>query len=272
MFYGNSQEGVNNLKIQIRDKEFLHKLNRYGLLGSAHISNLCFSGIAESTMFRRLRKLEDEGHIVRVAGLRRGKCAWYLGRGGAQVIGVEAPSRFTNRNALEHELAITDFRLVLESQGLAQNYVTEREIRKNFTWQRGHERADQVIPDGVLIENVRGKLSAISIEMELNQKSQQRYRRIFHDYLYMKTTGFVWYITKDDAIARAVLNSWRKVERFDSSPRLLLTRLTDLLGNKSSAAIEFEDGSKLSLKELLIGQSEAAQSVSKLPAENASPP
>ena len=260
------------MKIQKRDREFLHKLNRYGLLGSGHISDACFRGIAQSTMFRRLRKLEDEDLVARATGLKRGKCAWYLSRNGARAIAVEGPSRFTNRNALEHELAITDFRLALESLGHAQNFVTEREIRKNFTWSRGHDRADQVIPDGVLIENVMGTLSAISLEMELNQKSHQRYRRIFSEYRYMKTTGFVWYIAKDDAIARAVLASWRKVERFESSPRLLVTRLDDLLTNKTSAAIDFDDGSKKSLKELLIGQSETAQSVSSLSAENVSPP
>ncbi len=260
------------MKIQKRDKEFLHKLNRYGLLGSEHIANTCFNGIAQSTMFRRVRKLEDEDLIVRATGLKRGKCAWYLGRNGARAIGVEAPSRFTNRNALEHELAITDFRLVLESLGLAQNYVTEREIRKNFTWQRGHERADQVIPDGVLKENVMGTLSAISLEMELNQKSHQRYRRIFSEYRYMKTTAFVWYIAKDDAIARAVLSSWRKVERFESSPRLLLTRLDDLLANNAIAVVRFEDGSKKPLEELLIEAPKTAQRVSNLPAENVSPP
>jgi hypothetical protein len=229
-------------------------------------------------MYRRLRKLEKADSICRASGLKDGLAAYYLGKAGATEIKVDVLARYTNRNAYEHELAITDFRMVMEELGLCQEFVSERQVRKNLQWSRSRGLNDQVIPDGVLIEDIDGKPTAIALEMELNLKSTRRYKRVLDEYRFMRTTGFVWYVVCEDSIKNAVLRAWQDVQKFDFSPRIIVSTFDEVIHKTAAARIYFDDGTTSTIAEFLgtgIGNedllnttAELAQCVSTLTTEN----
>ncbi len=266
------------MRIQKRDKELLQLLHCYGLLESRHIHAKCFRGISPTTMYRRLRKLEKDDYICRASGLKDGLAAYYLGKAGASEIKVDVFARYTNRNAYEHELAITDFRMVMEELGLCQEFVSERQVRKNLQWSRSRGLNDQVIPDGVLIEYVNDIPTAIALEMELNLKSMRRYKRVLEEYRFMRTTGFLWYVVRDDAIKNAVFRAWQNVQKFDFSPRLIVSSFDEVIHKTTAAQIYFDDGTTSTIAEflgmgirnedLLNTSAEVAQCVSTLETEN----
>ena len=266
------------MRIQKRDKELLQLLHRYGLLESRHIHAKCFRGISPTTMYRRLRKLEKDDFICRASGLKDGLAAYYLGKAGATEIKVDVLARYTNRNAYEHELAITDFRMAMEKLGLCQDFLSERQVRKNLQWSRSRGLNDQVIPDGVLIEDIDSKPTAIALEMELNLKSMRRYKRVLDEYRFMRTTGFVWYVVCEDSIKNAVFRAWQDVQKFDFSPRLIVSSFDEVIHKTTAAQIYFDDGTTSTIAEfleinkgnedLLNTSAKVAQCVSTLGTEN----
>ncbi len=229
-------------------------------------------------MYRRLRKLEKDDYICRASGLKDGLAAYYLGKAGATEIKLDVIARYTNRNAYEHELAITDFRMAMEEIGLCQDFVSERQVRKNLQWSRSRGLSDQVIPDGVLIEEINGKPSAVALEMELNLKSMRRYKRVLEEYRFMRTTGFVWYVVSEDVIKNAVFRAWQDVQKFDFSPRLIVSSFDEVIHNTNVALIHFDDGTTSTIAEFLgtgvanedlhTTGPEVAQCVSTLESEN----
>lgn len=269
---------MNDLKIQKRDKELLQMLHHYGLLESRHIHAKCFHGIVPTTMYRRLRKLEKDGLICRSAGLKNGLAAYYLGSTGATAIGQDVFARFTNRNAYEHELAITDFRMSLEGIGLCRDFVSERRVRKNFLWTRSSRHRDQLIPDGILIEEVNGKPTAVALEVELSPKTAKRYKHIFEEYRFMRSVGYVWYVVSDLSIKRSLLKAWNDVRRFEHSPRLMISELKEIIAKPQAATLHFDDGTTAIIGDffgpdsekgdLLTTTEKAAQCVSTLDREN----
>lgn len=247
------------MRIQERDKELLHLLHRYGLLETRHIHAKCFRGIAPTTMYRRLRKLEKDELICRSVGLRNGIAAYYLGKAGATAIGQDVLARFTNRNAFEHELAITDFRMALESIDMCKEFISERQVRKNFQWTRSSSHRDQVIPDGILIEEVQGKLSTIALEMELNLKCAKRYKGVFEEYRYMRSVDYVWYVVSDLSIKESITKAWLDVQMFDYSPQLIITEQSDIIQKPANAMIHFVDCSSTKLSDFYGSKSVEAK-------------
>ncbi len=232
-------------------------------------------------MYRRLRKLEKADFICRASGLKDGLAAYYLGKTGATEIKVDSLARYTNRNSYEHELAITDFRMAMEELGLCQDFLSERQVRKNLQWSRSSGLSDQVIPDGVLIEEVDGKPTAVALEMELNLKSMRRYKRVLEEYRFMRTTGYVWYIVREDSIKNAVFRAWQDVQKLDFSPRLIVSSFDEVIHKTNAAQIYFDDATTSTIAEFLgtgIGTeallntcAEVAQCVSTLKTENTMP-
>ena len=154
--------------LQPRDKEILSKLDRYGVLSTRQLKDIFFKGIANSTVLRRLRKLEKPNLIGRVHGLDEGLCAWTRAQKGASTIGARDTIRYSNRNAIEHEVTLSALRMSLESVGLGTDWITEVELkRRSFAQNRGHNRRDQVIPDGIFTTSYKEKPVVMAVELEL---------------------------------------------------------------------------------------------------------
>jgi hypothetical protein len=172
-----------------------------------------------------------------VSGLPGALCAWCLSKNGAKLIGKEEPARYSNKNTTEHEVKLSDLRMALESVGLGDNWTSEMELRRIHNGKTtGLYRDAQVIPDGIFIADCGGP-AVIAVELELNPKNHARYKKIFSDYAGKSSIGFVWYIVGASSIAKTIVGEWQKTPRMSTSPKLLVTKLNELVANPYDANV-----------------------------------
>jgi hypothetical protein len=246
--------------LQARDKNIISALARYGVLSTAQISTMFFSGINHTTVMRRLRKLESEELLLRRSGLKNSMFGWCLTVKAARRFGLEEPCRYSNQNTLAHEVALSDLRLSLERIGLGQDWISETELRRQFRFERGMTAdSSRLIPDGLFV--AKSKTSGVvAVELELTPKGHARYRKTFIEYAHRNSIKWVWYVVKSSAIMTTVFNQWGKVRRYDDSPELIVSLFSDLQNDPSAAKVHFPDQKVLTVNEY-FGAS-AAQGVS----------
>ena len=117
------------MKLTQRDLRLFNLMATMAVLTSAQLQRTVFSGIAVTTVLRRLRKLEKEKYVQRIEGLPNYEIAWTLTQKGADVIGYGNPKRNFHRLSLVHDVKLSDLRLTLEVHGIARSWIPEHEIR-----------------------------------------------------------------------------------------------------------------------------------------------
>lgn len=224
--------------LQPRDRELLARLARFGILSSSQIQVNTFKSIAHTTVMRRLRKLETESYIVRVKGLPGNESGWCLSMIGAKTVGTDNPIKYTNQNTTLHEVNLSEVRIALEGLGLASDFVSEAALRQQQEGARNfRERSQNSIPDGIFVAEIRDTPSVVAVELELQPKSHARYKKVFSDYARKSAIQFVWYIAGTIGIANTVIREWNKTERYGTSPKLLVSLLSELKEKKSNSRI-----------------------------------
>ena len=214
------------MKIQLRDKDILSGVYKYGILSTEQIGDLFFKNLHHTTIMRRLRILEKEKLILRIDSLPNNQSAWSLGTEGADFLRVEPPGRFTNRNTTLHDVSVSGVRIALERVGLCQNFSTEMELKKRINWKLDEkEKEFMQVPDGIFTAQAKdGESTAVvALEVELNPKNHARYKRIVNQYLAKETIGFVWYVVKTEGIAKTIFEQWKKARRTNVSPTFLIS-------------------------------------------------
>src|ERR1700733_15078901 len=114
-----------------RDFNFLENLSGYGILSTAHISNLFFPGVKRTTVLRRLRMIEKAKLIRRVHGLPEGMLSWVMTEFGIKTVGSGYPIKIPNRNTIGHDLGLVDLRISLDSIGLFDSWRPEHDLKAN---------------------------------------------------------------------------------------------------------------------------------------------
>ena len=196
------------MNLQSRDERLFLLLSRYGVLSTRQIRSIAFDRISQTTVLRRLRLLEKNEFIVRVLGLEGGLCAWALCRAGARKIGAELPFRYTNRNATEHEVVLSEFRIGLERLGFAKDWTSGMEIKRQGYRDSRRSTTEQFIPDGLFTAYRQGKPQVIAVELELHAKANARYQKLFKQYATKSTLGLIWYVVPKRGIGETVLREW----------------------------------------------------------------
>lgn len=192
--------------LQPRDTLLLENLKKYGVLSTPQVIKHHFQSIAKTTALRRLRLLEQGTFIRRSVPLDDGTSTWTLGLKGKRLFAVEESMQFSNRNTIYHDVLLNDIRMKLESMGLGLDWTPEYHLKshafKDYKYRHAKER---LIPDGVLIEPIKGEEVKIAIELELTRKSEARYKFIFREYRDLHF-DHVWYFVKSfkdmDAIVK----------------------------------------------------------------------
>lgn len=260
--------------LQDRDRKILSALNRYGVLSTDQIAAQFFDGVAYTTVMRRLRKLEQDDVILRVRGLPNALNAWCLTISGGRTVGVEEPPTYTNQNTILHEVKLSELRLRLESMGLGNDWTSEQEIRKHFNYRSSRGGQDeQIIPDGVFVAKSTAT-GVVAVELELHAKAHLRYRKILSQYAEKDSIRWIWYVVESTGIGNTVFSQWSKVRRYESSPRLMCSILSEVLKFGDDATIHFHGGEKRKIRDEFITSplpnrrptpmSNSAQEVSKL--------
>lgn len=227
-----------------RDKELLLMLSRMGFMTTQQLNRTVFRGIAITTELRRLRVLEGAGFIARVEGLESGEAGWCLTIKGADAIGFLFPKRRFNRSTLDHDAKLTDLRLILEGQGIARSWIPEHEIRSKMARSHGLRRMEsKTVPDGIIGVEYQGLKHSVAVELELNFKSQSRYKDIFWSYKEKDRLLAVWYLVPSKKFGESLSQVWTKHIGQDSRIWLLWSVIDDILKNGVQAKIHYFDQS-----------------------------
>ena len=134
---------MNKMILQPRDLKLLDLLNRYNLMSTNQIYRLVFSGLANSTMLRRLRLLEKNKYINQSAILDNYSRTWQLSSKALDVIPDATVFKILNRNTINHDILITEVRIKLEKFGLAKDWVMA--LRSNRRFQKIKTRFKKII-------------------------------------------------------------------------------------------------------------------------------
>lgn len=176
------------------DRAALSDVNRFGLLGAAHLGAWHFGGAAATAA--RLAALVRGGYLRVVRPRYAGREVYLItaagasaGAAGAGAPGGLRPAPFVPALATHH-LAVADVAAALLRQYPGSSWVTERELRRLADrapdrWEYpGHP------PDGALV--LRGQ--TLAVEVELTAKGPGSYRRILGWYAAaLEYAAVVWF-------------------------------------------------------------------------------
>ena len=223
-----------------RDKNLLSLLSQMGLLTTRQLARKVFGSIAVTTVLRRLRVLEKAGYISRIEGLRNNENGWCLTLKGADAIGFLFPKRRFNRATLDHDVMLTDLRLILEDHGIAHSWIPEHEIRSKMAKRHGIRRMEsRTVPDGIIGVEYQGLKHSVAIELELNYKNQRRYKDIFWSYGFKDRLLAVWYLVPTKKFGESLSHLWVKHVSRNSKVWFLWSVAEDVLKNGAKAEIHY---------------------------------
>jgi hypothetical protein len=224
--------------LQPRDRTLLHSLSHFGILSSTQVMAIHFKGITHTTMMKRLRALQKARLIIRVMGLPKSECAWALSQKGADAIGAENPNSYTNQNTVVHEVELTSVRVALEKMGLGQEFTNEMTLRRGENEREANKLTNKsTVPDGIFIAEVMDGFGAVALEIELHPKNHGRYEKVFKDYASKNSLKYVWYIVSEPGIGNTVISEWKKVSRYQDSPKLIVSLLSELKTDLASTPV-----------------------------------
>jgi len=235
--------------LQPRDKRLLELLSRFGVLSTDQIAKLCFDKIAHTTVMRRIRKLEETNLVLRLGGLPNAMNAWCLTTEGATLIGKEEPFRYSNRNTLAHEVTLSELRTALDRVGLGADWTSEMEMRRRMQWRPSVRERNPLVPDGLFVASRSGQSRVVAVELELNAKNLARYRKLFFEYSIKNAMSLVWYVVATSSIGNTVLEQWNRTVRFQYSPVMIVTVLSEVLCDPATARVFTLDREKSRLSD-----------------------
>jgi hypothetical protein len=213
-----------------RDRNLFKMIATYGMLSTTQINLLCFGGIAQTTVLRRLRFLEAEKYVSRMRGLESQDTLWVLLEKGAAESEVLIPKRHYSKNLLEHDFKLTSLRIALEGSGLSHSWIPEHEIRSSIFRNNDFRTAkDKLIPDGIMGIEVDSKKQSLAIELELTLKNKDKMKQTLTRYKEKEGIVGVWYIAPTNSLLNSILNVWRGIRVFGNETKLYLSVLDDVI-------------------------------------------
>lgn len=188
-------------------------------MSSKQVRQLAYSDVIETNFFRRLRELEKAKMIKRLGPMLDHSYAWLLGSEGKRRVGFGERDLFKTRLTLEHDVALTQVRLALDSIRVGKKLVPESELRRRARNQRIDFREKNkpvVVPDGLFPVLIKERAEIFAIEVELTFKSTQRYFELFKRYLKMDGIYAIWYVVPNKSMGDRILQEWESFfQKFD---------------------------------------------------------
>ncbi len=221
-----------------RDFNLLLALKKYELLSTAMIEELIFTGVRKTTILKRLRILEKDKLIYRFQNTTSQIYLWSINDLGAKKIGIEANKNSWNKNTLEHDLKLINFRLSMERLGLVQNWTTEQEIKSMVFKNHSREEAKKkLIPDGLFISSKETQNKSVAVELEMTLKDKNRIKEVLKNYLEKKDLSYVWYVSPYKSILKSVFLIWKELKKGPHSVKLIGSLYEDVITNSSESTI-----------------------------------
>jgi len=232
------------ISLTSRDHVLLSKLSSFGVLSTRQLEKLVFQSVRSTTVLRRLRKLKRSGFINRVTGLPCGELSWIVTQKGATRVCASEAIVSVSKNTLEHAIAISDVRMILEKCKAAHGWIPEHELKRQWGVERKWRKHEfTVVPDGMFGTLVSGQTRVLSLEVELHAKSKRLYRRLFEKYPDHVPIWKVWYVVPDDKIGKFILGLWKEMAPRGKEDWIVWSRLSDLKDDLLNARVYSNLGS-----------------------------
>jgi DNA-binding MarR family transcriptional regulator len=220
------------MEITSRDLLLLKKLSSHGILSTELIRIHCFNSIDNSTVLRRLRKLEKKSLIKRILGHEGQNLIWSLSIKGSRLAKIPIPKSHWNRNLLVHDLNLVAVRLALEGCRISHSWMPEHQIRSTIFKKHGLKGIkDRLVPDGLMSIDVDGRKESVAIEMELTLKSKKRIQATLLRYLEKAEVHAIWYLSPNYSILNSIFKQWQLVGGKKHAVKFYVSLLTDVLKN-----------------------------------------
>lgn len=221
-----------------RDQRLLSDLGNYGLLSTTVIVEKYFNNVDYSTVLRRLRILEKEGLIRRAGFLMTTENLWAIAPKGAKKMSLENFKCYWNQASIDHDFKLIKLRMFLEELGIIKKWIAEHVIRSMIYKKYSlREAKNKLIPDGIFETNIEKSSQSMAIELELNLKSQSRYKRILGQYQWNENLLGVWYIVPNLAILNKLKDYWNRTTSSYTEGKIYFSLLDDLLTFKGESTL-----------------------------------
>ncbi len=245
-----------------RDQHLLSNLGNYGLLSTTVIVEKHFNNVDYSTVLRRLRILEKEGFIRRAGLLMTTENLWAIAPKGAKKMSLENFKCYWNQASIDHDFKLIKLRMFLEELGVIKKWVAEHVIRSMIYKKYSlRDAKNKLIPDGIFETKIDNSSHSMAIELELNLKSQSRYKKILGQYQWNKDLLGVWYIVPNLAILNKLKDYWNSTVSSYTEGKIYFSLLDDILTFKGESLV-YSTNEKYILKEFFkMPAHQAAQEV-----------
>jgi DNA-binding Lrp family transcriptional regulator len=221
-----------------RDKLLITGLSEYGMFSTGMIVQNYFNRIDSSTVLRRLRTLEKRNLIRRAGILENFENLWTATQKGAEKVNVEHVKSYWNQASILHDYKLIRLRMLFEELGIVKKWIAEHVIRsmvyKKYSLR---DAKNKLIPDGIMETKLSGISKGMAIEVELNCKSNVRYRNIIKQYQYKDDVHAVWYIVGSNSLLKKLTEYWKRYSEYSSKVQVYFSLLEEVINLKEEAKL-----------------------------------
>lgn len=252
-------DAVPRLKLAARDLAIFRHLALHGFATADQIHGLFWKGAkGHHNHYSRLRKLELAGLIAQLRGDLGQRLGYKLTKKGERIarqVDPELPrasvrGRVCYRTTFEHDRHLVDVWNILSRCALVGRFQQEREIRSHFAARFGFAKLREQgfkVPDALFdLTTPRAKFR-FALELELSQKSSERYRKHFRLLSTCEEWNTVLFVVKNAKIKAVLKDELKRSLATDPmvklSPRtnkFYFVELSEILERGLAAKIEGE--------------------------------
>jgi hypothetical protein len=170
-------------------------------------------------MMRTLRALEGQGIIYRIRGRSDEAHGFALTRAGSRRFGFKPPLSRLYYQTREHDLVVNDVRFVLESLGLGNGFVSNRDLNTESDDPLLEKFGNISECDGVFFIPSEEKLMTAVLELDLNFRKPYEYKRQLTTYSKNSKIDLILYLSPHWEWNNPILKVWRDLAEY-GSPKL----------------------------------------------------
>jgi len=193
------------VEIGKRDIALFRAIREQKFLTRMHVIEHVF-GNSKSYAEIRIRKLKRFGYLKALKVLANEPECYLLGEGGVEALeeadqaeeegsgNYPAPQDSIEIASYDHDKKVTNVRFLFQGLGFCKDWKSEKMLRVGT-------KGERKVPDGLFSRNGKG----IAIEVELNDKKPETYRKIFRLYDQNSRTHYVFYICSSLSLLRKIM-------------------------------------------------------------------
>ena len=175
-------------QLTARDLSILSFVLRFGVATAEQVRREFF-GSSPNAAYRRLKALSELG-LLRSERVFFGEPGIYVvTEPGAKLAGADLPPPRRLRERVHHAIEMIELSHLLRHDEFeeVEEWISEREIRRDRMISRREERNGRMLPGGPMVRIPDGIMilsdgSEVAVELELTPKRKANYRRIFDSY------------------------------------------------------------------------------------------